>query len=149
MELEMTRVLVALGALALLAGCKTAEQQRAIDMTNDNRQCQAQGFAPGSQALAQCMTAAAQSRAADLARQAAAQQAWFDRNDANFRARQQRANTNGNTNSWSQSSNNQNIDTRPQFDKQGNPNFDSQGNYQGCHGIGCQVDNPDNNDDSN
>ena len=35
------------------------------------------------------------------------------------------------------------IDTRPQFDKEGNPNFDTHGNYQGCHGIGCQVDNPD------
>ncbi|HLR77448.1 MAG TPA: DUF3011 domain-containing protein [Burkholderiaceae bacterium] len=34
------------------------------------------------------------------------------------------------------------IDTRPQFDKEGNPNFDTHGNYQGCHGIGCQVDNP-------
>ena len=37
----------------------------------------------------------------------------------------------------------QNIDTRPQFDKNGNPNFDTEGNYQGCHGVGCLVDNPD------
>ena len=36
------------------------------------------------------------------------------------------------------------IDDRPQFDRNGNPNFDTQGNYQGCRGIGCQVDNPDN-----
>jgi hypothetical protein len=35
------------------------------------------------------------------------------------------------------------IDTRPQFDKDGNPNFDTHGNYQGCHGEGCKVDNPD------
>jgi hypothetical protein len=35
------------------------------------------------------------------------------------------------------------IDTRPQFDKDGNPNFDTHGNYQGCHGMGCLVDNPD------
>jgi len=35
------------------------------------------------------------------------------------------------------------IDDRPQFDKDGNPNFDTQGNYQGCHGEGCKVDNPD------
>ncbi|MBX3693432.1 DUF3011 domain-containing protein [Dokdonella sp.] len=35
------------------------------------------------------------------------------------------------------------IDTRPQFDRDGNPNFDVHGNYQGCHGLGCQVDNPD------
>lgn len=36
------------------------------------------------------------------------------------------------------------IDTRPQFDAEGNPNFDEHGNYQGCHGDGCLVDNPDN-----
>lgn len=35
------------------------------------------------------------------------------------------------------------IDTRPQFDKDGNPNFDTHGNYQGCHGEGCKVDDPD------
>lgn len=49
----------------------------------------------------------------------------------------------------------QEIDTRPQFDKQGNPNFDTKGNYQGCHGVGCDVDPPaddssnDDSDDSN
>lgn len=35
------------------------------------------------------------------------------------------------------------VDTTPQFDKNGEPNFDTQGNYQGCHGVGCLVDNPD------
>lgn len=35
------------------------------------------------------------------------------------------------------------IDTRPQFDRQGNPNFDTRGNYIGCHGMGCEVDQPD------
>ncbi|MBP0580510.1 hypothetical protein J8I29_14395 [Labrys sp. LIt4] len=149
MEFDMKRVLIVLGALSLLAGCKTDEQQRAIDMRNDNRLCQAQGFAPGSQALAECMNTAAQSRAADKARQAAAQQAQAARDQANWDAWRQKAANNGNSNSswnnnssWSQS-NNQTIDTRPQFDRQGNPNFDTQGNYQGCHGIGCQVDNPD------
>lgn len=34
------------------------------------------------------------------------------------------------------------IDTRPQFDSQGEPNFDTHGNYQGCHGVGCDVDTP-------
>ena len=34
------------------------------------------------------------------------------------------------------------IDSRPQFDREGNPNFDTQGNYQGCHGAGCLVDDP-------
>lgn len=36
----------------------------------------------------------------------------------------------------------QQIDTRPQFDRNGEPNFDTHGNYQGCHGIGCFVDDP-------
>ncbi|AZN68923.1 DUF3011 domain-containing protein [Acinetobacter haemolyticus] len=35
------------------------------------------------------------------------------------------------------------IDNRPQFDKDGNPNFDTHGNWIGCHGMGCEVDNPD------
>ena len=35
------------------------------------------------------------------------------------------------------------VDTRPHFDKEGFPNFDTNGNYQGCHGLGCKVDNPD------
>jgi len=41
------------------------------------------------------------------------------------------------------------IDTRPQFDRNGNPNFDTHGNYQGCHGVGCQVDTPDDDNSSN
>lgn len=36
------------------------------------------------------------------------------------------------------------FDSRPAFDKEGNPNFDTQGGYIGCHGVGCEVDNPDN-----
>jgi hypothetical protein len=38
------------------------------------------------------------------------------------------------------------IDDTPQFDKQGEPNFDTHGNYQGCHGVGCLVDDPDSDD---
>ncbi len=38
------------------------------------------------------------------------------------------------------------IDTTPQFDKNGEPNFDTHGNYQGCHGVGCLVDDPDGDD---
>jgi hypothetical protein len=41
------------------------------------------------------------------------------------------------------------IDTRPQFDRQGNPNFDTRGNYIGCHGVGCAVDQPDDAQSSN
>ncbi|MDS1137493.1 DUF3011 domain-containing protein [Nitratireductor indicus] len=35
------------------------------------------------------------------------------------------------------------IDSRPQFDARGEPNFDIHGNYQGCHGVGCLADDPD------
>ncbi|MBZ9700409.1 MULTISPECIES: hypothetical protein [unclassified Mesorhizobium] len=42
----------------------------------------------------------------------------------------------------------QTIDTRPQYDKQGNPNFDTRGRYIGCHGIGCKVDDPGDGDQS-
>lgn len=35
------------------------------------------------------------------------------------------------------------IDNTPQFDAEGEPNFDVHGNYQGCHGDGCLVDDPD------
>ncbi|MER9656386.1 hypothetical protein NKJ26_23315 [Mesorhizobium sp. M0152] len=38
------------------------------------------------------------------------------------------------------------IDDRPQFDRNGNPNFDTRGRYIGCHGLGCQVDDPDDGD---
>ena len=34
------------------------------------------------------------------------------------------------------------IDPRPQFDSQGEPNFDTDGDYIGCHGVGCDVDDP-------
>lgn len=40
----------------------------------------------------------------------------------------------------------QTIDRRPQFDRNGNPNFDKRGRYIGCHGIGCRVDVPDDDD---
>ncbi|MFT3987278.1 DUF3011 domain-containing protein [Aestuariivirga sp.] len=39
------------------------------------------------------------------------------------------------------------IDTRPQFDKNGEPNFDKKGRYIGCHGNGCGVDSPSQGDD--
>lgn len=40
------------------------------------------------------------------------------------------------------------VDDRPQYDREGNPNFDTHGNYQGCHGIGCEVDDPGSDDDA-
>ena len=41
----------------------------------------------------------------------------------------------------------QEIDNTPQFDRSGEPNFDTEGNYQGCHGVGCVVDDPDESSD--
>jgi hypothetical protein len=41
----------------------------------------------------------------------------------------------------------QTIDRRPQYDRNGNPNFDKRGRYIGCHGIGCRVDDPDDDGD--
>jgi hypothetical protein len=38
------------------------------------------------------------------------------------------------------------IDDRPQFDRNGNPNFDARGRYIGCRGVGCEVDDPDDDD---
>ncbi|MGB6094840.1 MAG: DUF3011 domain-containing protein [Comamonas thiooxydans] len=38
---------------------------------------------------------------------------------------------------------NVNIDKTPQYDKNGEPNFDINGGYIGCHGIGCLVDDPE------
>jgi hypothetical protein len=37
----------------------------------------------------------------------------------------------------------QTIDSRPQYDRNGNPNFDTRGRYIGCRGLGCKVDDPD------
>ncbi|RLL64649.1 hypothetical protein D8666_22400 [Ochrobactrum soli] len=40
------------------------------------------------------------------------------------------------------------VDNTPQFDKEGEPNFDEHGNYQGCHGMGCPTDDPGDDDSS-
>ncbi|WP_442580073.1 DUF3011 domain-containing protein [Mesorhizobium sp. ASY16-5R] len=42
----------------------------------------------------------------------------------------------------------QTVDNTPQFDREGEPNFDVHGNYQGCHGAGCLVDDPGDTDDA-
>lgn len=41
----------------------------------------------------------------------------------------------------------QNIDSTPQFDRNGNPNFDTHGDYVGPHGLGALVDAPEDNND--
>lgn len=41
----------------------------------------------------------------------------------------------------------QEVSPRPQCDSNGEPNFDTHGNDQGCHGDGRDVDTPPDNDD--
>ena len=64
------RSLILVGLAFCLAGCVTAEEQRARNLALDNRNCAASGFAPGSEAMAQCMATASSARSADQDRQA-------------------------------------------------------------------------------
>jgi hypothetical protein len=51
---------------------------------------------------------------------------------------------------YRRNNNDDQVDNTPQFDRQGNPNFDTNGNYQGPHGLGKLVgpdDNPGQNPD--
>ena len=61
--------IVALSILAL-AGCVSPEDQRAQDIATDSDRCQSAGFAPGSDAMARCMSSAAATRSADKDREA-------------------------------------------------------------------------------
>lgn len=118
-------LLIALAPLAI-AGCVSAEDQRAMDQDK----CASYGYQQGTNRFADCMMERDQQRSDDRERML----------DDLERQDQQASRRRANLNSSSSSSL---IDDRPQYDKDGNPNFDTQGNYQGCHGIGCQVDNPD------
>lgn len=131
----------------LLSGCVSPDEQRAINLQNDANKCAATGFKPGSEAMARCMSTAAQMRANDEEREAWIQQ---QRNDEwNRQQRQLEKDTDARLNSSlgtplsSPKGSNTTIDTTPHFDKNGEPNFDTQGNYQGCHDVGCLVDDPD------
>ncbi|MDX3927211.1 MAG: hypothetical protein QHC90_15590 [Shinella sp.] len=55
-----------------LSACQTPEEQRTQDLQDDRRNCEAAGFAPGSNAMANCMDTAAAARSADKDRQAMA-----------------------------------------------------------------------------
>ncbi|WP_348639330.1 hypothetical protein [Aquamicrobium sp. LC103] len=98
----------------------------------DQEKCASFGYRPGTDNFANCMMVQNSQRAEEeersLDRMAAQEQRDRDRREARRR-------------------DDSDIDTRPSFDRDGNPNFDTQGNYQGCHGIGCEVDNPDDADD--
>ncbi|WP_425287446.1 hypothetical protein [Paramesorhizobium deserti] len=104
----------------MLAGCVSPEEQRAMDQDK----CSSFGFAQGTDAFANCMMQQ-DSQRADLE-----QRQWEADERADAERSQQRSRDNY-------------IDPTPQYDRDGNPNFDTQGNYQGCHGIGCEVDTPD------
>lgn len=118
--------MIALVPLAL-AGCVSSEEQRSMDQDK----CSSFGFEQGTTAFANCMMK---------------QSAQRDENEQRFEdrvnEREQR-----NRDRKRRHRHNDDIDYRPQYDKDGNPNFYTKGNYQGCHGIGCQVDNPDDDSD--
>lgn len=120
---KMRRLMFALVPLALTA-CVSAEDQRSIDQDK----CVSFGFQPGTDAFANCMMQQSAKHDEDERRS-------MDR----IRAQEQRDKDRKEARRRSDSD----IDTRPQYDRDGNPNFDTQGNYQGCNGIGCLVDNPD------
>ncbi len=113
-----------------LGGCVSAEDQRAADQ----QQCSSYGFKPGSNAFANCMMQQDQRRADDQSRT----MDDLERQDRRDRRRLREFESTASASV---------IDDRPQYDKDGNPNFDTQGNYIGCRGIGCEVDNPDDDSD--
>lgn len=126
---KMRYLLIVLVPLAV-AGCVSAEDQRAMDQ----EKCSSFGFQPGTDSFAKCMMKQSAQRDDD-------DQRSLDRiNAQEQRDKDRKATRRGNDSS---------IDTRPSYDRDGNPNFDTQGNYQGCNGIGCQVDNPDDDDNDN
>ncbi|EPA1042888.1 hypothetical protein ACQZWC_004600 [Enterobacter bugandensis] len=131
----------------VLAGCVSPEQQRAMDLQSDANQCAATGFKPGSEAMARCMRTAAQMRINDEDREARIQQQqdeeWNKRQREEQKATEAWMNSPPGTSPSSPQGSGSTIDTTPQFDKNGEPNFDTQGNYQGCHAVGCLVDDPD------
>ncbi|MBA8862846.1 hypothetical protein FHW19_004598 [Ochrobactrum anthropi] len=120
LDLKLRFMLLALVPLAV-AGCVTAEEV-------DQDKCSSFGFRPGTDAFANCMMEQS-ARAEDE------NQRW----DQERRAREDRDRERKKERRRVE----RQIDTRPQFDKDGNPNFDTQGGYIGCHGVGCEVDNPD------
>lgn len=111
----------------VIAGCVTADE-----VYQDT--CTSFGFKPGTDAFANCMME--QSARHDADEQRAQDRIYAQEQRDRERKRERRRREE------------RQIDTRPQLDKDGNPNFDTQGNYVGCHGVGCEVDNPDSPDDS-
>lgn len=132
LRLKMVHLLVALAPL-VIAGCASTEDQRAADQNK----CTSYGYEPESDAFADCMMAQDRQRANDQRRTMNS----LERQDRLDRERAEANRRDGQDMLYRRQNNS--IDSTPQFDKDGNPNFDTQGNYQGCHGVGCLVDNPD------
>ena len=126
-KFKMRYLLIALVPLAA-AGCVSVEDQRAMDQDK----CASFGFQQGTDGFANCMMQQSTQRDYD-------EQRSLDRINAQEQRDRDRKKAHRRRDSY--------IDSRPSFDRDGNPNFDTQGNYQGCNGIGCQVDNPDDDDD--
>lgn len=116
---KFRHMLFALLPLAV-AGCVTAEEV-------DQDKCSSFGFRPGTDAFANCMMEQSARHDDEERRYMDGLHERQERERKKERRRREESQ----------------IDTRPQFDKDGNPNFDTQGDYIGCHGVGCQVDNPD------
>lgn len=108
-----------------LAACSTTDNDRVADQNK----CSSYGFEPGTDGFANCMMKR-DNRRADQQTDQQKTMTWLEQQDQQAQQRRQA---------------NDDIDPRPAFDKNGNPNFDAQDNYIGCHGVGCMVDDPDNN----
>ncbi|MCO4317853.1 hypothetical protein M8997_011735 [Phyllobacterium sp. 21LDTY02-6] len=119
--LKLRYLLLALVPLAV-AGCITAEEE-------DQNNCSSYGFRPGTDAFANCMMQQGLRHDDERRRYMDVLEERRERKHERKKERRRREQSQ--------------IDTRPQFDRDGNPNFDTQGNYTGCHGMGCEVDNPD------
>ena len=129
MEREMPKFIMLLSMFLLsmaVTGCVSVEDQRSMDQDK----CSSFGYRPGTDRFADCMMEQSSQRAEN-------EQRAQDRIAAQERRKRERRQARRDD---------RNLDTRPSYDRDGNPNFDTKGNYQGCRGIGCEVDNPDDDD---
>ena len=119
------RVLMLAGLLVLpLAACDLDK----MVADGDRDTCRGYGFQPGTDAFANCMQNAAIHRDDQVDQEMAQERADDAARKAKKKRKQQQQDA---------------IDPTPQFDAQGNPNFDTHGNYIGGHGDGVLVDPPD------
>ena len=113
----MNYSILALGLAALLVGCEGDGSRPYV--ANSSDACLAQGYQYGTNSYKRCLQ-----RTSYRQNAASPAQPWA-------------------SNPPPQS---QQVDQTPQFDRQGNPNFDTNGNYIGPHGVGKLVGPEDNRD---